>query len=131
MLAKKFGHRVTTLTPSITRLVVDNHSIAGLKGVRVNANVSLMRKKEKIIVIQGDIVFADAMLGGDSIYKISAFYQQGDRISIDFLPDLSLLAIENFLAQQLIKNPKKEAEELLKGILHGSVARFILKKLDR
>ncbi len=131
MLAKKFGHRVTTLTPSITRLVVDNHSIAGLKGVRVNANVSLVRKKEKIIVIQGDIVFADAMLGGDSIYKISAFYQQGDRISIDFLPDLSLLAIENFLAQQLIKNPKKEAEELLKGILHGSVARFILKKLDR
>lgn len=131
MLAKKFGHNITVLTPSITRLVVDNHSISGLKGVRVNANVSLIRNKTKMVEIQGDIVFADAMIGGDSIYKLSAFYQQGDKICIDFLPDLSILEIENFLSSQLVNNPQKNMEELLKGILHGSIARFILKQQQK
>ena len=125
--AKAFGHTITSLTPSITRLIVDKNSVSGLKGVRVYANVTLMRQGQAVVSIAGDIVFADGMLGGDSIYKISAFYRKGDSVSIDFLPTLTEQESIVFLESAMSKNRDRPLEEILKGLLHGSIARFIVK----
>lgn len=129
-IAKKFGHTLTPFTPSITRLIVAKNSLSGLKGVRLQANVALNRKGKEIVQKSGDIVFADNMVGGDSIYKISAFYQKGDSISIDFLPNLSVQEIEEFIQITQQRYPDRTLEECLKGLLHGSVVRFLLKKQD-
>lgn len=87
-LAQKFGHTLTPLSPALVQLRCDPKEVRGLKGVRVDANLTLMRDYKQIFTVRGDVLFTESGLSGDAVFKASSYAEKGDRLLIDFLPDV-------------------------------------------
>lgn len=131
-IAKKLGHTVTDLFPSLVQIKTDVKHTKTLKGIRVNAAVAAISGGKEIGWAKGDVIFADYGVSGDAVFRLSAFItanKGGVTLSIDLLPEVS----EEKLIS-LIQNKKKisllPSTELLCGILNNQVGRAVLKRAD-
>ena len=88
-LAQAFGHTVTPLAPVLVQLRCDPAAVRGLKGIRVDAGLRVLRGQTKIFACRGDVLFTESGLSGDAVFRASSYAHKGDRIVLDFLPDTS------------------------------------------
>ncbi|MDE5897068.1 MAG: aminoacetone oxidase family FAD-binding enzyme, partial [Clostridia bacterium] len=88
-LAKAFGHTVTPLTPALVQLRCDMNSVRGLKGIRVDGGLCVVRRGEEIYRCRGDVLFTENGVSGDAVFRASSYAQTGDKLLVDLLPDLS------------------------------------------
>lgn len=73
------------------QLKTETAPIRGLKGIRVEADVSAYEGREKLGKERGDVIFTDYGVSGDAIFRLSAFLsdraEKGDVVlSLAFLP---------------------------------------------
>lgn len=137
-LAEAFGHTVTPLSPAIVRLKTDREAIRGLKGIRCDCNVVLVRpngqggKKAVFsnISARGDVLFTESGLSGDAIFRLSSFVKEGDELSINFLPDVGADALVPLLSAKAARYPRMRAEDLLRGVVHSAVGRAALRRCN-
>lgn len=127
-LLGKLGHRSTKLRPSLVQLKSGWGGIAGLKGVRANCHVEILREDEKFAESTGEIQFTDYGLSGPVIFEVSrdACQQSGNwSAQLDFLPEIA----GEELAAELQKRKERNlpVEELLTGILHNRLGRVLTK----
>ena len=87
-LAEGFGHSVTPLSPALVRLRCDPNDVRGLRGIRVDAKLTLRRGGKDIFSTRGDVLFTDNGLSGDAVFRASSYAEKGDVAIIDFLPDV-------------------------------------------
>lgn len=85
-LARAFGHTLTECSPALVQLKTDG--VRGLKGIRADAVLRLVRKGETIFECRGDVLFTDSGISGDAVFRASSYARKGDGILIDFLPDV-------------------------------------------
>lgn len=140
-LAQKFGHKITPLFPSLVQLKADTKELKSLKGIRVaDAKVSAIytdfscgSPRQRSVRLNGDIMFADYGVSGDSIFRLSPFLthrlqEGGVVLSIDFLPTFT----ENYIYQSLVKKraqfPDLMLGELLCGFVNNQIARVVMKR---
>lgn len=127
-LLGKLGHRSTKLRPSLVQLKSGWGGIAGLKGVRANCHVEILREEEKFAESTGEIQFTDYGLSGPVIFEISrdVCQQSGSwSAQLDFLPDISQ---EELVAELRARRERNlPVEELLTGILHNRLGRVLTK----
>lgn len=130
-LAKCFGHTCTSLAPSLVQLKTDRESIRGLKGIRSDCEVSLLRgsgeKKREICRCRGDVLFTDYGVSGDAIFRTSAFVRERDKLEIDFLPQFMYDIVLCILRNKSINYPKMTAEDLLRCIVNSAVGKVVLR----
>ena len=88
-LAQKFGHTVTPLRPALVKLKSDPALIKGLKGIRVDGALSVMRGGKCIRTVRGDILFTENGVSGDAVFRASSYAEKGDMLELDFLPSVS------------------------------------------
>ncbi len=88
-LARAFGHTVTPLSPALVPLKCDPALVRGLKGIRIDGALRLVRGGETLFSGRGDILFADGGVSGDLIFRASSYAQKGDVLELDLLPDVS------------------------------------------
>ncbi len=130
-LAKKFGHTVTRLYPSLVQIKTDTAYVKSLKGIRTYATVTAKIKNNAINSVSGDVIFTDYGISGDSVFRLSAFI--ADKIDkniileIDFLPDISESALENIIDRKK-KCTGIPQNELLCGIVNNQLGRVIMKR---
>lgn len=135
-LARAFGHTVTPLSPSLVRLRTGQDPVRGLKGVRCDCTVGLMRgagKRRSCFAdarTRGDVLFTDSGVSGDAIFRISAFVREGDELSINFLPDIGGADLIAALRAKAERYPQMCAEDLLRGIVHSSVGKAALRRCN-
>ncbi len=127
-IAKKFGHTVTPLQPSLVQLLTERGAIKGLKGVRVDCIVSLLRKNAAEVSLRGDVIFTDYGVSGDAVFRLSAFYRAGDSLSVDFLPDHSEDEIAAFLLEKAAGYPYLNAEDLFRCVVNSAVGKALLRR---
>ncbi len=127
ILAKNFGHTITELRPSLVQIKTLPEEIKGLKGIRVEGRVSLLRRGKCVVAVTGDILFTDFGLSGDAIFRLSAFLQEGDYLSIDFLPAFSMEEIANAMHAKQRLDPDINAEDLFRGIINSSIGKCMAK----
>jgi len=120
-LAKSFGHTVTPLRPALVRLNTDSRLVKGLKGIRVEANLTLCRKQKQIFSTRGDVLFTENGVSGDAVFKTSSYAVEGDMLYIDFLPDVD---------RERILAALGEGENPLLCIVQNGLARAILRQTD-
>jgi predicted Rossmann fold flavoprotein len=87
-IAEKFGLRVTDLKPALVPLTFNREDIASfseLSGVSVRAKVSCNKKG-----FYGDMLFTHRGLSGPVVLQISSYWNNGDAIHIDLLPDIDI-----------------------------------------
>lgn len=97
-LAESFGHTVAPLSPALVRLKTDPALVKGLKGIRVDAALSVLRGGEKIYGTRGDLLFCDGGVSGDAVFRASSYARRGDVLSADLVPDASREAIRAALS---------------------------------
>jgi predicted Rossmann fold flavoprotein len=86
---RQFGLRVTPLSPALVPLTFyrdDAAFLRELSGVSLGASVRCRNT-----VFRGQVLFTHQGLSGPAVLQISAYWQRGDEIVIDLLPDTDIL----------------------------------------
>lgn len=84
-IAKSFGHSVITLYPALVPLTFKNNPYSDLSGVSAYAQVSYDKA-----TFSNNILFTHKGLSGPAILQISTYWELGNKIKIDLLPDINL-----------------------------------------
>lgn len=87
-LAQSFGHTVTPLTPALVQLRCDPKEVRGLKGIRLEGKLTLMRGEKKKYEVRGDVLFTESGVSGDAVFRASSYAEKGDVLLLDLLPDV-------------------------------------------
>ncbi len=120
-LAEGFGHTVVPCAPVLVQLRCDPSRVRGLKGIRVDAVLCVERKGRCIFRVRGDVLFTESGVSGDAVFRASSYAEAGDRLLLDFLPDVE----EGRLRAALERNPG--AEKLL-CIVNNGLGRALRKQ---
>ena len=122
-LAKKFNHHIVKVLPSLTSLITREKT--NLKGVRVDAKVTLYEDRVKVREELGQVQFTDYGLSGICIFNLSYYAVKGlnknkkEVITIDLMPFMDKVSFKN-----------KKVYDLLLGFLPNKMIDYILKILD-
>jgi len=109
-VARQFGVRVTSLKPALVPFKLspgDLKTFRELSGISMNTKVSC-----KGTEFRGDILFTHRGLSGPAILNISSYWENGDEIRINLLPDTDVYEMFRIRHQS-----KVEMENLLSGFL--------------
>ena len=127
-LLSKMGHRVSRLRPALVQLKTSWGAVAGLKGVRANAHVRILRDGAPYAQSTGELQFTEYGFSGPVIFEVSRdVCQEAGEWScrLDLLPDVSREELLEELKRR--RRTKLTAEELLTGILHNRLGRVLTK----
>ena len=121
-LANSFHHKIVDVLPSLTSLVTqEKHN---LKGVRLDARVSLYEDDRKIKEELGQVQFTDYGLSGICIFNLSYYAVRGlntkrrETIKLDLMPFDSKVNFAN-----------RRVRDTLLGFLPVKVINYIMSKL--
>lgn len=129
-LAEAFGHTCTKLSPSLVQLKTDKSLIRGLKGIRTDCEVWVLREKRELCRYRGDVLFTDYGVSGDAIFRASAFAREGDVLKIDFLPQFTYDIVLRILQNKCENYPYMSAEDLLRCVMNSAIGRNLLRVCD-
>jgi len=127
-LLGKLGHRSTRLRPALVQIKCGWGGVVGLKGVRANCHVQILRDGALFAQSTGELQFTEMGLSGPVIFEISrdVCFGKGDwKARLDFLPEMSQEELEEMLLERQQRN--FPMEELLTGILHNRLGRVLTK----
>ena len=129
-ILKKAGYKIVKTAPAIVQLKTETDYVKQLKGIKINADVSLKRNGKVIRQDNGETLFCDYGLSGPPVMQVSreVSRQEGDyEISLDIMPNFnfaSLLELLEFRAKSL-KNRK--LDEFFTGMLNKRLGQVVLK----
>lgn len=86
-LARQFGHDITKTAPALVGLVLDQ-PCSDLAGISIAAKVSLGKQS-----FDHQVLWTHQGLSGPAILQISSYLDQGQAITIDWLPDYNIGSI--------------------------------------
>ncbi len=114
-IAARFGLKITRLKPALVPLVFERHDLQKfneLSGVSFNAAVSCKGRQ-----FRGEVLFTHRGLSGPAILQASLYWNRGDEITIDLMPDRD--------AYELLKSKRKSRIELSNLLSEYLPRRFI------
>lgn len=92
-LAKQLGHHRTALLPSLVQMKTDPTYPRGLKGVKAEADVRVLRGREVLAQGRGEILFTEYGVSGPAIFDLSRAVSTGGEgllLTLDLLPQLDM-----------------------------------------
>lgn len=125
-LLGKLGHKATRLRPSLVQIKTSWSGMSGLKGVRANCHVQILKDGELFSESTGELQLTEQGISGPVVFEISrdVCYGGGEwSAKLDFLPDWSNEKLYNTLLQR--RNSNLPMDELLTGILHNRLGRVL------
>ena len=90
-----------------------------MKGVRVDAYLKVLRGGKEIHGGRGDVLFTDAGVSGDAVFRASSYAKEGDRLILDFLPDVP---------HERLKAAVRGGDDGLLCIVNNALARVLYKR---
>ena len=130
-LLASFGHRRTALLPALVQLKTDSAWTKPLKGVRVQAVVTLERGGSVLARSESEVQFAEYGVTGPAVFDLSraaASAGAGCTVVLRLLPELDKVYITDYLSQKQNDFPNYKAENLLTGCLHNAISRTVLRR---
>lgn len=118
-IAQNFGHTVTPLRPVLVQLRCDPQAVRGLKGIRMDAGVRVVRGEREVYACRGDVLFTESGVSGDAVFRASSHAEQGDTLWLDFLPDVS---------RNLLRTAVGEGEDGLLCVVPNGLGRHLFKR---
>ena len=109
-LAKQFDINVTATTPGLVPFTFDafeKDRFDGLSGVSMDSNIECNGQS-----FRENILFTHKGLSGPAVLQISSYWQPGNTVTVNCLPDFDL---GESLKEQQKKNPNKHLVSILKN----------------
>lgn len=127
-LAKQFNHTVWPTSAGLVPFTLQDHDkdkLADLSGIAIDAQVSNER-----ISFRENILLTHRGLSGPAILQISSYWQAGESVTINVLPDIDVL---EFLKTKQAEQPNSHlktvlAEQLAKRFLAALLGEDLINK---
>lgn len=130
-LLKAKGFNTVKTTPAIVQLKTDTTLTKSLKGIKVNAEVSLLKGKKLLRKDFGEVLFCDYGLSGPPIMQLSRETARSDGdfyINLDIMPDYEIDDLIKTIGKRKENLLDITLEEFFTGMLNKRVGQAILKK---
>lgn len=132
-LLRQTGHSVTDISPSLTKLEVEDVSLVRqLKGIRQKGTFVLFQGKSEIAREEGELLFTDYGISGIAVMQLSAYAARCNgklRITADFVDGLSFGALVEAISNFAKAAPGLKNENLLSGFVPKRLGNALLKRL--
>ncbi|CAN5263204.1 NAD(P)/FAD-dependent oxidoreductase [soil metagenome] len=115
-IARQFGLKIVETRPSLVAMVIEGKAYPELAGVSVDAFVSCKKNS-----FRENILFTHRGLSGPAILQISNYWNKGEPVKIDLLPDVDAVTLFE-RAQCSRKNLANFLGELLPQRFAGNFA---------
>ncbi len=127
-LLESCGHHCTKLHPALVQLKTEGTLTRGLKGVRTQALVHVLRDGHVSAEERGEVQFTEYGLSGPAIFSVSReAVQKGEStIALDLFPELSTDELHGLLQHRVETRPKLCMEDLFTGMLQNRLGRVLV-----
>lgn len=128
-LAEKFGHKTTSLFPSLVQLKTEKEPVRGLENVKELATVRAYDGERFIKEFTGDLLFTDYGVSGNSVFALSGYLcgAKNPILRIRFLPWLTDEEALKVIKDKLACNVTEENGALC-GVVHKRLGKAIMKR---
>ena len=123
-LLKSFGHHVTDLRPSLVQFKTNGDIAKKLKGIKINANVTLGEFSE-----YDEVLFTDYGLSGPAVFSLSSRFEGQKVVALDIMPEYSFPEITDMLSERRAILGNTPLEEFFTGMLNKRIGQIILKNV--
>lgn len=131
-ILKNAGFKAVETSPAIVQLKTETDIVKQLKGIKVDAFVTLMADGKKIRSEYGETLFCDYGLSGPPILQVSrgvGSFKQNCEISLDIMPNLNFKDLFDLLEERVKNLPNRNLDEFFTGMLNKRVGQVILKSV--
>lgn len=130
-ILQKAGFKTEKTTPAIVQIKTETDIVRQLKGIKCNANVTLMAEKTTVRQDFGEVLFCDYGLSGPPIMQISRAAFRDNKsytISLDIMPDMTKDSLITALSKRYENLKHLSLDEFFTGMLQKRLGQVILKK---
>lgn len=129
-ILQKAGFETVKTTPSIVQIKTVNDITKQLKGIKVDATVTLKTKSDVLRQDFGEVLFTDYGLSGPPIMQVSRAVSRKSEdtfISLDLMPDTDFDSLCKKIENRISVMPNRSLEEFFTGMFNKRVGQVILK----
>lgn len=129
-ILQKAGFEPVKTTPSIVQIKTVNDITKQLKGIKVDATVTLKTKSGVLRKDYGEVLFTDYGLSGPPIMQVSRAVSRKSEdmvISLDLMPDTDFDLLCKKIENRISVMPNRSLEEFFTGMFNKRVGQVILK----
>jgi len=127
-ILRLLGLRTTKLSPSLSPVRVKGDILRPLKGIRADAEASLISGGRIIKSERGEVQFTENALSGICIFNLSREANRGGcEIALNLLPDLSRGDLARELKARLTRYSESPVSDIFVGMFHKNIGMFLLK----
>jgi len=120
-VARQFGANIVVPSPALVPLIFDGTTVAAMKpltGVSADSVVSCNKAS-----FRENLLFTHRGLSGPAILQISSYWQQGDDIFINLLPDIAKPL--HWLKELRTERPKTGIKTILSELMADRLAEWV------
>lgn len=132
-IAKKFGHKIVKILPSLVQLQGNEKYFKDWMGIRCNSIVSLYQDNDYIKSEEGEILLTDYGISGICVFNISGIaarlLDKGHDVfvKINFVPWYKGNNFVNWIDERSTYIGERKLDEFFEGFLNYKLAHVILK----
>lgn len=123
-ILKSFGHKITTLSPSLVQIKTETDVVKKLKGIKLDAEVSLGDNREF-----GEVLFTEYGLSGPAVFSLSSRLADNKVISLDIMSKYSYEQLYERILQRIALRPKITLENFFVGMFNKRVGQALVKSV--
>ncbi len=124
---EKTGHNIIPKSPVIVQVKTENTVTKSLKGIKVNAYVSVVQSGKVLSSDFGEVLFCDYGLSGPPILQLSRYCKIGTQIVLDMFSEFENEKLTNLLLKRREILKGIPLTEFFAGLLHKRIGQAILK----
>ena len=130
-LLTALGHSAAPLCPALVQLKCTHPALRSLKGIRVQAQLTLHVNGEPAAEETGELLFQDYGVSGVCVFQLSRFAsralqrKQRVQLSVNLLPEVP--SVYTWLTERIDSRSRLSASQLLTGVFHRLLAQALLK----
>ena len=129
-ILKKAGFKTVKTTPAIVQIKTETDIVKQLKGVKIDANATLLAEGKKLRTDFGEVLFTDYGLSGPPILQISrgvSVTKSQCEVSLDIMPETDYITLEEKLKVRAQELSHRNLDEFFTGMLQKRIGQVLLK----
>ena len=123
-ILKSFGHKITSLSPSLVQIKTETDVVKKLKGIKLDAEVTLGDNSEF-----GEVLFTEYGLSGPAVFSLSSRLGDNKVISLDIMSKYSYEQLYERILQRIALRPKITLENFFVGMFNKRVGQALMKSV--
>jgi len=135
-MLSSLGHSITPLHPALVQLKSDHPALRSLKGIRIQASLTLFADGKAQAEETGELLFADYGVSGVCVFQLSRHAakalaaRKSVQLKINLLPEIPQSQIKVWLSGRIERLPNIPVRDLFTGVFPRLLTQAILRDAD-